>query len=78
MRGEEDRSTSLPKTAAALTREAYGIPTNTKKDWGETMSFKTQSALRETARDFVVVSAFGFWAVVIGFAPVFAIRMLMA
>jgi hypothetical protein len=42
------------------------------------MSFKTQTALRETARDFVVVSAFGFWAVVIGFAPVLAIRMLMA
>ena len=40
------------------------------------MSFKTQSALRETARDFVVVSAFGFWAVVIGFVPVVAIRML--
>jgi hypothetical protein len=42
------------------------------------MSIQTQTALRETARDFVVVSAFGFWAVVIGFAPVFAIRMLMA
>ena len=78
MRDEEDRSIWLPKTAAALRREAYGFPTNYKKDWGESMSFKTQSALRETARDFVVVSAFGFWAVVIGFAPVLAIRMLMA
>jgi hypothetical protein len=42
------------------------------------MSFKTQTALRETARDFVVVSAFGFWAVVIGFVPIVAIRMLIA
>ena len=42
------------------------------------MSFNAQAALRETARDFVVVGAFGFWAVVIGFVPVVAIRMLMA
>ncbi len=42
------------------------------------MSFQTQTALRETARDFVVVAAFGFWAVMIGFVPVLAIRMLMA
>jgi hypothetical protein len=42
------------------------------------MSFTTQTALRETARDFVMVSAFGFWAVMIGFVPVVAIRMLMA
>jgi hypothetical protein len=41
------------------------------------MSIQTQTALREAARDFAMVSAFGFWAVVIGFAPV-AIRMLMA
>jgi hypothetical protein len=42
------------------------------------MSFNMQTAMRETARDFVVVSAFGFWAVMIGFVPVVAIRMLMA
>jgi hypothetical protein len=78
MRDEEDRSIWQPKTAAALRREAYGIPTNLQKGLGGTMSFKTQTALRETARDFVVVSAFGFWAVVIGFVPVVAIRMLMA
>ncbi len=42
------------------------------------MSIQTQTALREAARDFAMVSAFGFWAVVIGFAPVAAIRMLMA
>ena len=41
------------------------------------MSFQKQAALRETARDFAVVSAFGFWAVVIGFAPIAAIRLLM-
>jgi hypothetical protein len=39
---------------------------------------RTQIALRETLRDFVVVSAFGFWAVVIGLAPVIAIYALLA
>jgi hypothetical protein len=42
------------------------------------MSFQAKMALRETARDFVVVSSFCFWAAVIGFAPIVAIRMLMA
>lgn len=42
------------------------------------MSFQTQMALRETARDFVVVSAFCFWAGVIGVVPIVAIRLLMA
>ena len=78
MRDEEDRSIWLPKSAAALRREAYGFPTNHKRDFGGTMSFQTQAALRETARDFVVVSAFGFWAVMIGAVPVVAIRILMA
>jgi hypothetical protein len=35
-------------------------------------------AVRETLRDFVVVSAFGFWAVVIGLFPVLAIYALLA
>ena len=78
MRTEEDRSIWLPETAAALRREAYGIPTKLRKDWGETMSFQTQAALRETARDFAMVSAFCFWAVMIGFVPVVVIRLLMA
>jgi hypothetical protein len=42
------------------------------------MSSEARIALRETARDFVVVSSFCFWAAVIGFAPIVAIRMLMA
>lgn len=42
------------------------------------MSFQTQAALREAVRDFAMVSAFGFWAVMIGFVPVVAIRMLIA
>ena len=42
------------------------------------MSFKTKAALRETARDVVVVASFGFWAVMIGVVPVVAFRMLMA
>jgi hypothetical protein len=34
--------------------------------------------LREMARDCGIVSAFCFWAGVIGFVPVAAIRMLIA
>jgi hypothetical protein len=42
------------------------------------MSFQRQTVLREIARDFGIVSAFCFWATVIGFVPVAAIRMLIA
>jgi hypothetical protein len=42
------------------------------------MSIQTQAAVRATLQDLVVVSAFCFWAVVIGFVPVVAIRMLIA
>jgi hypothetical protein len=42
------------------------------------MSLQMQTAVRETLRDFVVVSSFCFWAVVIGFVPVLAIRALIA
>jgi len=42
------------------------------------MSMQTQMAVRETLRDVVVVSAFCFWAVVIGFVPVIAIHTLLA
>jgi len=37
-----------------------------------------QIAVRETMRDLLVVSTFGFWAVVLGFAPVAAIHLLAA
>ena len=76
MRGEADRSILLPKSAAALSGEAYGFSTNTRR--GETMSVQMRVALRETARDFAMVGAFGFWAVVIGFMPVVAIHVLTA
>ncbi len=41
------------------------------------MSFRTMAALRETARDFLIVSTFAFWAVMIGFVPVVAIKTLL-
>ncbi len=41
------------------------------------MSIQTQAQLRETARDCLIVSAFGFWALLLGFAPVLAIHTLM-
>jgi hypothetical protein len=42
------------------------------------MSAQTLAALREAARDFMIVSSFAFWAVMIGFVPVLAMRTLMA
>ena len=42
------------------------------------MSIQTQAAVRETMRDFAMVSAFCFWAVVIGFAPVAVMRVFFA
>ena len=35
-----------------------------------------KSAVRETARDMLIVSVFGFWATILGFAPVAAIHTL--
>jgi hypothetical protein len=40
------------------------------------MSMQTRVAVHETARDMLVVSAFGFWATVLGFMPVVAIHTL--
>lgn len=54
---------------------AYGIPTN-KKGTGETMTKHT--AARERIGDFLLVSSFGFWALLLGFLPVAAIHMLAA
>jgi hypothetical protein len=39
---------------------------------------QTQIAVRETLRDFAVVSAVCFWAMVIGFVPVITIQTLFA
>jgi hypothetical protein len=44
------------------------------KEMGETMSMQTRAAVQETARDMLVVSAFGFWAAILGFVPVVAIH----
>lgn len=35
-----------------------------------------QIAVRETMRDLLMVSTFGFWAVLLGFVPVAAIHLL--
>jgi len=78
MPGEDNRLDLLPKKAAVLSREAYWIPSRLKKVRGKPMSMRMQTAVRETLRDFVVVSSFCFWAAVIGFVPVFAIRALIA
>lgn len=42
------------------------------------MSMQTKATVREAARDVLMVSAFGFWAVMLGFMPVVAIHALVA
>ena len=42
------------------------------------MSIQTRAELRETARDWLIVSSFGFWALLLGFMPVVAIHTLFA
>jgi hypothetical protein len=48
----------------------------TIKGTGEKMSMRTRAAVRETAQDVLMVSAFGFWAMMLGFVPVLAIHTL--
>jgi hypothetical protein len=38
----------------------------------------TQAAVRDTMQGFIMVSTFGFWALLLGFVPVAAIHMLTA
>ena len=73
MLGEIGRSHSSQEATATLKDEAHGFPTNHKKD-GETMSMQIKAAVRETTRDVIIVSAFGFWATILGFVPVVAIH----
>jgi hypothetical protein len=65
--------------AAALEFEAHESPP-TKRD-GETMHTQTsqnrQSARAERMQDFLMLSSFGFWTMLLGFAPVFAIHSLV-
>jgi hypothetical protein len=77
MRGEANRSNVAQITAATLSRCAYGFPPTTKGR-GKQMSVNTKMAVRETVRDFAVVSSFCFWAVMIGFMPIVAIHALIA
>ena len=42
------------------------------------MATQTKINARETVRDFLMVSSFGFWALLLGFVPVAAIHMLTA
>jgi hypothetical protein len=51
-----------------------------EKRQGETMINRTSALARaarmETARDLLIVSIFGFWALLLGLAPVLAINLL--
>jgi hypothetical protein len=73
MQGEIRRSDLSQAQTPTLNDEAYELPTTTKET-GETMSMQTRAAVHETARDMLVVSAFGFWATILGFVPVVAVH----
>jgi hypothetical protein len=75
MQDESSRAHLRQEATATLNDEAYGFPTN-HKGTGETMSTQIKATVRETARDVLMVSAFGFWATILGFVPVVAIHTL--
>jgi hypothetical protein len=65
--------------AAALEFEAH--ESLQQNGTGETMRTQTsqnrQSARAERMQDFLMLSSFGFWTMLLGFAPVFAIHSLV-
>jgi hypothetical protein len=76
MRGDRVSSNSLQAAAAALNLEAYSNPPNDKKD-GEAMTIRTRNSVRgERLQDLLMLSSFGFWAVLLGFTPVLAYHSL--
>ncbi len=57
---------------------------SSNQDGGDTMTTDVRSATRfanskwaERKQDFLIVSSFGLWAVLLGFSPVLAINFLM-
>ena len=40
------------------------------------MATQVKTTMRETMRDFAIVSSFGFWAMMLGFVPVATIHYL--
>jgi hypothetical protein len=72
--GEPNCQNSLQPVAAKLEIEAYWNPTS-RRDEGA-MTIQTSRAAREALRDLMMVSSFGFWAVLLGFVPVAAVHML--
>lgn len=40
------------------------------------MATRVKASTRETVQDFLMVSSFGFWAVMLGFVPVATIHFL--
>jgi hypothetical protein len=58
------------------------MPRQKQKRQGETMNSYTPALARaariETARDLLMVATFGFWAFLLGLAPVIAIHLFCA
>jgi hypothetical protein len=75
IRGEPNCQNSLQAAAANLKIEAYWNPAN-RGDEATMTSQASRAATREALRDIMMVSSFGFWAVLLGFVPVAAVHML--
>jgi hypothetical protein len=77
--GEIIRSTSRHAAAATLKLWRMDVLTTTKR--GDTMSTNPNFATYERAQrtnDVMIVSSFALWAMLIGFVPVAALRLLGA
>ena len=73
---DETSRLHLPQAETPTLKDgAYEFPM-TIKGTGKTMSMRTKAAVRETAQDVLIISAFGFWATILGFMPVVAIHSL--
>jgi hypothetical protein len=73
----------LPEFAASRAGKFKNLPpiicALDKKDGGRQMTAQImQAAVRDAMRNVVMVSSFGFWAVLLGFVPVAAIHFLAA
>jgi len=74
MRSEHNHVNSPQAAAATLKLAVHFSPV---QHTGGTMQI-TRTAAREMMRDFLLVSSFGFWALLLGFLPVAAIHALIA
>jgi hypothetical protein len=78
MRDERKARKANELLPGSLKSQVYGIIHQKGTGGFMTTSSKRNAARAEIIRDVLMVSSFGFWALVLGLAPVLAIGMLTA